>query len=74
MSKTESIYYSYKNKSSVYYLTKSEEDALLLKKAEFIKTLSDEQSKKFVELEKCFDRYKDSLIKEIISYTVNYSD
>ena len=74
MSKSEKIYYSYKNKDSIYYLTKNEENNLLLAKNKFIKGLSETQIQEFIELEKLFETYKDSLIKEIINYSINYFD
>ena len=72
--KSEKLYYAYKNKSDVYYLTKSEEMKLLEHKNKFIKTLNDKQLKAFSELEKCYETLKDALIKEIISFAVNYED
>lgn len=74
MSKSEEIYYSYKNKDGVYYLTKNEENNLLFAKNKFIKSLSEEQIQDFINLEKIFEAYKESLIKEIINYSVNYFD
>lgn len=74
MSKSEEIYYSYKNKDSVYYLTKNEENNLLFAKNRFIKSLSEEQIQDFISLEKIFEAYKESLIKEIINYSINYFD
>ena len=72
--KPESIYYSYKNKSNIYYLTASEEEKLIDKKNMLIQSLSNEQLKLFSELEKQYYRYKDSLIKEIIDYTISFNE
>lgn len=74
MSKTENIYFSYKNKNEVYYLTKEEELKLINQKYDFIKTLSSEQIKLFAKLEIGFTGYKDALIKEIINYSINFHE
>ena len=72
--KSESIYYSYKNKSNIYYLTACEEEKLTDKKNVLIQSLTKEQLKFFSELEKQYYRYKDSLIKEIIDYTISFNE
>ena len=72
--KLESIYYAYKNKSAIYYLTASEEEKLIEKKNLFVQTLTLEQLKSFSELELLYSSYKDSLIKEVISYTICFDE
>lgn len=74
MLKTEEIYYSYKNKNEVYYLTDTEELKVLKSKNEFIKTLSQDQIEKFSRLEIDFFAYKVALIKEIINYSISFCD
>ena len=72
--KFESIYYSYKNKDSKYYLTGNEEEKLFLARNKLIQNLSEEQLTLFAQLESQYDRYKDALIKEIIQYTITYNE
>lgn len=72
--KLESIYYSYKNKSDIYYLTASAEESLMESKNKFIQTLTSEQINLFSKLEKLFSNYKEALIKEIIHYSITYHD
>lgn len=74
MAKTEEIYYSYKNKSEIYYLTESETIKLFELKCEFIKTLTSEQLQSFSKLEQSFFNYKEALIKEIINYTISFNE
>lgn len=74
MSKTEKIYYAYKNKSEIYYLTAEEENKLMALKYEFLKTLSSEQLKKFLGLEISYNSYKEALIKEIINYSISFNE
>lgn len=74
MSKTEKIYYAYKNKSEIYYLTAEEENKLMALKCEFLKTLSSEQIKKFLKLEIGYNSYKEALTKEIINYSISFNE
>lgn len=74
MSETEKIYYSYKNKSDVYYLTANEETKLSSLKYDFIKTLTSEQLEIFSKLEMNYNSYKEALIKEIINYSISFHD
>lgn len=74
MTRADKIYHSYKHKNSVYYVTASEENKLLMMKKAFLMLLSPNQLTEFEKLEKCFNSYKESLTKEIIDYTINYRD
>lgn len=74
MSDTEKIYYLYKNKSDIYYLTDEEETKLTKIKYDFIKTLTNEQLKLFSKLEISYNSYKEALTKEIINYSINFRD
>lgn len=74
MSETEKVYYSYKNKSDVYYLTAEEESKLAQIKYEFIQTLTKEQLEQFSKLEMSYSYYKEALIKEIINYSISFHD
>lgn len=71
---TEKIYYSYKNKTDIYYLTDEEEQKLLNAKYALTKTLSDEQLALFSKLEMTYSSYKEAIIKEIINYSISFRD